>query len=71
MKKYFLIFVTLILILGFAFYWYEYKPRQIRSVCLAEAEFNQTAILKIDDMEALRFIDAYYKTCLHRFGLKE
>ena len=52
-------------------YWSSSKPSHIREQCLAEAEMNPTAIATADEMERYKFIDTYYQTCLHRFGLEK
>lgn len=60
---------TLLIILSVGFYWFQYRPSQIKSRCTAEAEFD-TNILSISDAQArYKAIDDYYKLCLHRFGL--
>ncbi len=67
-KNTFLIIIGVIIV-GSAFYWYSYRPSHIRSQCLAEGELNPTAIGISDDAARTKFINDYYQTCLHRFGL--
>ncbi len=69
MNKKGLIVISL-LILAFAFYWYQYKPRQIKERCSADAHLDSRAISESNDDKRQAFIDAYYDDCLMRFGLK-
>lgn len=70
MKNYIFFILAVPIILGFAFYWYSYKPSKIRGQCLAEAEFSPSVPNNFDDKARFEFIDIYYKNCLHRFGLE-
>ncbi|OGN05789.1 MAG: hypothetical protein A2831_02490 [Candidatus Yanofskybacteria bacterium RIFCSPHIGHO2_01_FULL_44_17] len=65
------IVLVIALVLGAAFYWFQYRPSKIRSRCLAEAEFLPAALLSKDRNEREDIIDDYYINCLRRFGLKE
>ncbi len=67
----YLIIALLILFIAGSFYWFSYKPKQIREKCYAEAEFDQRAITNPDDASRSRFINQYYSDCLKRFGVKE
>ena len=62
--------VLAVLVVGVAFYWYEYKPRQIREACSADAHFDARASSEMDDVKRQAFINRYYDDCLMRFGLK-
>jgi hypothetical protein len=67
--KYIILIIGLV-VLGFAFYWYEYKPTKIKERCYAEAEFDQVAKGgSIGDYQRMQR-DRYYEDCLMRFGLK-
>jgi len=71
MKKHLkLIALIGIAIVGFAFYWYTWRPAQIKQQCSAEARFDQRAITELDDNKRQDFIDMYYNDCLMRFGLQ-
>ncbi len=74
MKKiYIIIALIFFLMIGFAFYWYEYRPTKIKERCSADAHFDAANRL---DLSAFReksrqeFINNYYNDCLMRFGLK-
>lgn len=70
MKPYKIILIF-VLVLGFIFYWYSYKPSNTRAKCLAEAEFTPTAMLISDEMERQNFLDTYYQNCIRKFGLEK
>lgn len=68
---------TIIIVLSFLtivggglFYWYEWRPNQIKQRCSAEARFDTRATLEFDDIKRQEFINRYYEDCLMRFGLK-
>lgn len=63
------IFVILIT-MGCAFYWFEYRPTKIKERCSAEAHFDKRALLEFDDAKRQEFINNYYDDCLMSFGLK-
>ncbi len=65
------VMAVLLLIAGFAFYWYEWRPNKIRERCYAEAEFDKRAVLEMDDQKRSDFIETYYKNCQMRFGLEK
>lgn len=69
-KTYTTIILVIIFIVGFAFYWYEYRPSQIKQQCSAEARLDQRATIESDDVKRQNFINMYYDDCLMRFGLK-
>lgn len=63
--------IVLLTLLVFGFYWFYYRPSEIRSRCLSEAEFNQGAALEFDDVKRSDFINNYYNLCIKRFGLEK
>lgn len=63
--------ISILVILYMGFYWFSYRPSQIRSRCLAEAEFDQRAIKGFEDEKRNDFINDYYKTCVKRFGIEK
>ena len=69
-KQYKFIILIVIIILGFAFYWYEWRPSKIKQQCSAEARFDRRTTLELDDIKRQEFINTYYEDCLMRFGLK-
>ena len=64
------ILVILIVSIGGAFYWYEWKPNKIKQRCSAEARFDSRATLEPAVVLRQKFINNYYDDCLMRFGLK-
>ncbi len=64
------VLAVLVIILG-AFYWYSWRPTQIKQRCYAEAEFDKRATFENDDSKRQEFIDVYYKDCLLRFGVEK
>jgi hypothetical protein len=69
-NKYTVLAITIILIASSSFYWYEYRPTQIKTRCSADARFDTRAIGEPDDAKRQEFINNYYDDCLMRFGLK-
>jgi len=69
-KQYIGIIILAVIILGFLFYWYEYRPTKIKERCSAEAHFDISAVLEPDYNKRQEFINNYYNDCLMRFGLK-
>ncbi len=71
LKQYKYIILIALIILGFLFYWYEYRPTKIKERCSAEAHFDRRATSGFSsDDERQKFINGYYNDCLMRFGLK-
>ena len=68
-----LAFVNIIvLIANISFTYFSSSfPSHVREQCTAEAELNPTAVATMDEVERYKFIDSYYQTCLHRFGLEK
>jgi hypothetical protein len=64
-----LLFVLIFVIIS-GFYWFKWKPNQIKQKCFAEAEFDRRAILEFDDTKRQELINTYYQDCLMKFGLK-
>ena len=66
-KQYIGIIILAVMILGFLFYWYEFRPYQVKKNCFKET----TEWVK--DQETLeeysKAYDFYYKNCLRKRGL--
>ena len=62
--------ISLISVLGLAFYWYSYRPSQLKQQCYADAEFDSRATTQPDDAKRQEFINNYYSDCITRWGLK-
>lgn len=65
-----IILIIILFVIGFVFYWYEYRPTKIKERCSAEAHFDIRAISESSDTKRQEFIEIYYNDCLMRFGLK-
>ncbi len=67
LKKYWLIIIVILTILGGLFYWFQWKPSQIVKQC------NEEAVDKAKDIndgsQAIKVYDARYKSCLRSKGL--
>ncbi len=81
-KQYMGIIILAVTILGFAFYWYEYRPSQIKKECFAIAQEEAKELLKIkaeisgEYKEAVERglslkddVESIYKNCLRKKGL--
>ncbi|MFA7385802.1 MAG: hypothetical protein WCZ99_02570 [Candidatus Paceibacterota bacterium] len=72
-KKYKELFIIGLIILGLAFYWYEYRPSQIKKECFNKArdfriEVNNKDIsISFEDLN--KRYDFIYKNCLRAEGL--
>jgi len=69
--------VMLVISMGLAFYWYEYRPSRIRATCETKSTEQAKAFLKeIAGKKAPEglFIqankEAYYMSCLREHGLE-
>ncbi len=72
--------VVIILVLGFLFYWFQFRPYQIRKACYTEANdtmkgLTEVELPKLADSEVNTFVKNmfgfYYQACLYEHGLKE
>ncbi len=72
-KKYKELFIIGLIILGLAFYWYEYRPSQIKKECFNKAiDFRIEVKDKIDSISSEDLNKSYdfiYKNCLRQRGL--
>ncbi|MFA6076803.1 MAG: hypothetical protein WC735_01865 [Candidatus Paceibacterota bacterium] len=69
MKKNYIILIisVLVVIAGFLFYWYEYRPNNIRKEC---AGGNLTGLSALERYSpGINFNKDKYESCLHRNGL--
>jgi hypothetical protein len=80
-----IICVTILLILGVLFYWYEYRPSGIRKECVSAAQSYAINLYKIQAnlepseyaekrvQQGMYLLDDYeegYKNCLREHGLE-
>lgn len=73
-KQYKYIILILIVILGFAFYWFQLRPSEIRKYCSNwAAQYNGTLIgdgvISIDQSGSRYTTD--YQSCLNEKGLSQ
>lgn len=59
----YLALITL-LVLGFAFYWLEYRPTKIKETCSAEAHMGLRILAESNDSRRQEMINNYYDDCL-------
>ncbi len=65
-----LIVLLAVIILGLAFYWYEYRPARIYGKCNEQASENARKIAdRPDQTYFITQYDGYYKICLRENGL--
>ncbi|MFA6257740.1 MAG: hypothetical protein WC671_01870 [Candidatus Paceibacterota bacterium] len=73
LNEYKYIILIVLIILGFSFYWYSYKPQQIRKGCDSQAFFDAGKTLGIDEsLNESQWQDRkekLYKDCLRYEGL--
>ena len=69
--------VMLVISMGLAFYWYEYRPSRIRATCEPKSIEQAKAFLKEfsgkttpDGMFNQANKEAYYMSCLREHGLE-
>jgi hypothetical protein len=60
-KQYIGIIILAVMILGFVFYWHEYRPSQIKKECFIEAQSYEIH-WELD-------FESSYKNCLRKRGL--
>jgi hypothetical protein len=71
-----LLAAMLVIGIGLAFYWYEYRPSQIRSTCesksmeQAKASFKTMGKGPPEDLFVPILKGAYYMSCLREHGLE-
>ncbi|MDO8452249.1 MAG: hypothetical protein Q7S79_00700 [bacterium] len=73
LKKYWRVIIA-ILIVGLIFYWYEWRPAQVRKECAARVHEKTTgfdAVLFLAKQGSQKDIDNLYKNCLREKGIEE
>lgn len=62
--------ITIILIAGLLFYWFQIKPSQIKSDCANSSTENmQSSKMRRSALDWQRSYDLIYENCLHKNGL--
>ena len=69
-KVYIVIIISILFIIGFAFYWYEYRPAKIREYCNAKSQNTLTDSLN-EFMSVRASYDDNYKKCLRDSGIEK
>ena len=64
------IVIIILLITGFAFYWYEFRPSMIRKNCNTKSQ-NFTSGSLSEFMATQANYDENYKKCLREYGLEK
>ncbi|GMX57833.1 MAG: hypothetical protein YFSK_1630 [Candidatus Yanofskyibacterium parasiticum] len=64
-----IIVIAALTIAGY-FYWYAWRPNEIKQQCYTEAEFDKNSVLELDTAARQKLINNYYQDCLLRFGIK-
>lgn len=71
MDKKILVIGVILIVSGFAVFWFFVRPANIKQECFAEAEFSKEAINEMDSSARQKNIDNYYKNCLRRRGVSD
>ena len=74
LRQYKYIILITLLALGFAFYWYEYRPAKARMECSDNARQIMNTVYPdiIDSDEGSRLNEAFYRKCMRSsFGLEK
>jgi len=71
LNEYKYILLIILIILGFSFYWYSYKPEQIRKKCYVDAYNSHYSVIQqvATDKSVEELMDHSYKDCLLSSGL--
>ena len=70
-KQYIGIIILAVMILGFLFYWYEFRPYQVKRTCVEETSEALKGIYgdeKVEIKEWKERFDFLYKCCLRKKG---
>lgn len=68
-----------LIVLGFAFYWFQFRPAQIKEACWGKIEKIKSGEIKSDKFDSEEFrirngiqetINNFYINCLREKGLK-
>jgi len=71
-KQYKYIILIILVILGFAFYWFQLRPTQIRSKCWDTVEKIKNGEIKSDNyLDKFFPTDNLYTNCLKEKGLEK
>jgi len=71
MKFKIILIVIILAILGGAFYWFEWRPAQIRKMCYTEKQYYREDLKGITDEKANELTEQRYQDCLRKFGVEK
>jgi hypothetical protein len=63
--------LVILVILGFAFYWFQWRPAQIRKECASSFYVVNPNNPYASDYEQIQLYNANYINCLNAHGLKQ
>lgn len=70
LKDFWLIIFVILLLTGLSFYWYEYRPSQIKKNCFVSTQENKNEIPKsLSTQQSINFVEYQYDFCLKQNGL--
>ena len=70
-KQYWIIILLMVIVGGGLFYWYEWRPNQIRRQCVEEIFKDAWKIEGGEELSGLDKIDSMIKVCLLSRGIKD
>ena len=73
MKKEYWILIIILILLSGSFYWFSWKPTEMRKKCFQESDNVKTLMIKArkSDEEINYIVDSIYEDCLKSHGLKK
>lgn len=63
--------LAILIILGLAFYWFQWRPTEIRQRCFAEATISSGGGIGWNNAVEQENINNYYSNCLKMWGLEK
>ena len=63
--------LSIILIVSFIFYWYEYRPTKIRKYCNTKAQAGSLRELATQNYDNNTYYDNKHERCLRENGLEK
>lgn len=72
-KKHLIHSILLLIIIAFAFYWFEFRPQKIRKACTKETinVYVEVSDKSSNSDNIYEAAELYYKICIRAKGLKE
>ena len=65
--------IIVIAITSGAFYWFYWRPGQIRKQCWEGQQYEKESLMRVNpgDETMIGLTEQYYKDCLRKFGLEK